>query len=181
MGDDGEKLVKRFRAPIRANKNGFVIDIGADETALMQRLTAELRSLLMDSDPSIEAEALLGRLFPVAYPDDLELEAEYQRLMREELLASKLSALQIVDDALRQSGDVDEESLVAFMQSVNSIRLVLGTMLGVSDDPEADEVGTGLDDSPEYNLYAYLSWLLEWTVRAMTGETSNDDLDKEFD
>jgi hypothetical protein len=173
--------VTKFRAPIRAENSGFVIDIDDDETALVQRLTAELRSLLLDPDPSIAAEALLARLFPVAYPDDAEREDEYQRLMREELVASKLSALQIVDDALREGGEIDEPGLVAFMQSINSVRLVLGTMLKVTDDPDADEVSEGLDDSPEYNLYAYLSWLLEWTVRAMTGDTSDDDLESEFD
>ena len=54
------------------------------------------------------------------------------------------------------------------MQSVNSIRLVLGTMLGVTDDPAAAEVTAGFEDTPEYHLYAYLSWLLEHTVRTIS-------------
>jgi hypothetical protein len=54
------------------------------------------------------------------------------------------------------------------MQSINSIRLVLGTMLGVSDDPDEDEVTPGLEGSAEYHLYAYLSWLLEHTVQALS-------------
>ncbi len=55
------------------------------------------------------------------------------------------------------------------MQSINSIRLVLGVMLDVSDDPDVDEVAEGQEDSPEYALYSYLSWLLEWCVRALSG------------
>ena len=43
------------------------------------------------------------------------------------------------------------------MQSVNSIRLVLGTMLDVTDDPDLDEVTPGHEDSAEYHLYAYLT------------------------
>ena len=43
------------------------------------------------------------------------------------------------------------------MQSVNAIRLVLGTMLGVTDDPTSDEVDEQLERSPEYHLYAYLA------------------------
>ena len=62
----------------------------------------------------------------------------------------------------------DEEQLVAFMQSVNAIRLVLGTMLGVTDDPDVDEVDEQIESSPEYHLYAYLSWLLEHCVRAVS-------------
>ena len=33
----------------------------------------------------------------------------------------------------------------------------------------AGEVAEGFEDSPEYALYGYLSWLLEWCVRALTG------------
>jgi hypothetical protein len=55
------------------------------------------------------------------------------------------------------------------MQSINSIRLVLGVMLEVTDDPDVDEVAEGYEDSPEYALYGYLSWLLEWCVRALSG------------
>jgi hypothetical protein len=88
--------------------------------------------------------------------------------MREELVESKLAAMQVVDDALSGDGRVDEGRLIAFMQSINSIRLVLGTMLGVSDDPDEDEVTPGLEGSAEYHLYAYLSWLLEHTVQALS-------------
>ena len=53
--------------------------------------------------------------------------------------------------------------MLAFVQAVNSVRLVLGTMLDVSEDDESglldDDVAA--DDSPEYHLYAYLSWVLD--------------------
>ena len=60
----------------------------------------------------------------------------------------------------------DEERTVAFMQSINAIRLVLGTLLGITDDDSADEA----DDAatPEHQLYDFLSWLLEWTVHALS-------------
>ena len=161
--------MSRFRPPVRAKGEGFIIDLGDEESALVKRLTGELRSLLTDPEPDEGAQSLLARLFPVAYPDDDEMEVEYQRLMREELVQSKLSAFDIVDDALSGDGHVDEGQVVAVMQSINSIRLVLGTMLGVTDDPDADEVTPGLEDSAEYHLYSYMSWLLEWCVRALTG------------
>jgi hypothetical protein len=43
-------------------------------------------------------------------------------------------------------------------------------MLGVTDDPDIGSEGLGGDaaDSAEYHLYGYLSWLLEWTVRAQS-------------
>jgi len=158
----------RFRPPVRSKGDGFVVDIADDEATLIQRLAGELRALLSEEATDDQAKALLLRLFPTAYPDDDELEAEYQRLMREELVASKLAALDTVEAALEhRPARLDEAGLVAFMQSINSIRLVLGTMLDVSDDPSGDEVTPGLEQSPEFALYSYLSWLLEHCVRAL--------------
>ena len=155
----------RFRPPVRPKGDGFLIDIGADEAALVVRLLGELRELLADPDPSPESQALLGRLFPAAYPDDAELEAEYQRLMREELIQSRLAAIDGVERVLSGNGRVDEAGLTAFMQSVNAIRLILGTMIGVSDDHDTEDLDE-LEATPEHQLYGYLSWLLEWAVRA---------------
>ena len=157
---------RRFRAPIRRSGEGFVIDLAPEEAAVVRQMISELRQLLSDPEPQAEADALLTRLFPVAYPDDDEADAEYQRLMREELVASKLAAFEIVDDALVGDGHLDEGGLIAFMQSINSLRLALGTMIGVTDDPDS-EVDPGQEETPEYQLYSYLSWLLEWSVRAI--------------
>ncbi len=160
--------MSRFRGPVRRKGDRYVIEIGADESALIARLIGELRALLTDPEPGPEAAHLLLRLFPVAYPDDAEMEAEYQRLMRDELVQSKLASFDIVDEALTGKASLDEGRLVAVMQSINSIRLVLGNMLDVTDDPAIDEVDDEHEDSAEYALYSYLSWLLEWCVRALT-------------
>jgi len=157
---------RRFKPPIEAVRDGWRINLDVDERELLVRLMGELRELLTgDQD-----HALLGRLYPVAYPEDEEKEAEYQRLMREELVASRLGAIEAVTAALdpERTGSLTEGDTVAFMQSINAIRLVLGTMLGITDDDDdaaADDV-----DSPEHQLYAFLSWLLEWTVRALSGD-----------
>ena len=54
---------------------------------------------------------------------------------------------------------------MAFMQSVNAVRLVLGTLLDVGEDDELSE-----DDGPEHHLYGYLSWVLDASVRALSGD-----------
>lgn len=160
--------MSRFKSPVRRKSDGFVIDLGVDETGLVLRLIGELRALLTDPQPGTEAEALLVRLFPVAHPDDEKLEAEYQRWMRSELIQSKLAAMAIVEDALEGDGGVDEARLMAVMQAINSLRLVLGTIVGVTDDRELDEVDPAYVESAEYGLYSYLSWLLEHCVRAVS-------------
>ena len=166
--------MRRRRSPVRESGNGFLIELGEDETALVARLLDELRQLLTNPSPDGSEQMLIVRLFPVAHPDDEEAEAEYQRLMRDDLVESKLAAISRVETVLtaerRSDRVVDEEGLVDFMQSLNGIRLVLGTMLGVTDDPDAEEVDEQLERSPEYHLYAYLSWLLEHCVRAVAGQ-----------
>lgn len=160
-----------FRPPVKRTRHGFAIRLGDDETQLVLRLLGELRALLAEGDPA--SSALTGRLFPVANPDDDEMEAEYQRLMRDELVTSRLSAIATVEDILADGRTVDEAELTAFMQSVNAVRLVLGTMLGVTDDIEPDdgdgEVPDDMEDTPEYHLYGYLSWLLEHIVKSLSG------------
>lgn len=160
--------MSRFRPPVRSVRGGYEIDLGPDEVALIRRLVGELRAMLTDGDDADQHHHLLSRLFPVAHADDDEMEAEYQRLMRDELVQSKLAAFDTLDAALGTADPIDEMRMMAVMQSINSIRLVLGTLVGVDDDPDDDEVVPGVEDSPEYQLYGYLSWLLEWCVRALT-------------
>ena len=111
----------------------------------------------------------MRRLFPVVHPDDAEREAEYQRLMREELVSSRLGAVDVVESVLGGSGrrvTLDDAQMQAFVQSVNAVRLVLGTLLDVTEDE--DESRPDLVSSPEYQLYAYLSWLLDSAIQAMS-------------
>lgn len=165
--------MSRFGGPVRRRGDGYVLALDDHEAALVRRLAGELRALLTDGGDDPGAEALLTRLFPVAHPDDPELEAEYQRLMRDELVTSKLSALDVIERAVgdgagAEPARLDEVELNSVMQAINSVRLILGTMLQVSDDPDADEVAPGWESSPEYALYGYLSWLLEHCVRALS-------------
>jgi Domain of unknown function (DUF2017) len=155
---------KEFVPPIQAVDDGWRLNLDFEERSLLVRLMDELRTLLTSTDDN----PLLDRLFPTAYPDDEEKEAEYQRLMREELVASRLASINLVTSLLGPDGPAvfDEERTIAFMQSINAIRLVLGTLLGITDDDSADAADQ--DASPEHQLYDFLSWLLEWTVRALS-------------
>jgi hypothetical protein len=163
-------LRRKFVAPVEAVRGGWRITLDDEERNLLVRLMGELRALLTGPDDN----ELLRRLFPVAYPDDEEKEAEYQRLMREELVASRLSAIESVVRTIDPAGDrarqlLNEGETIAFMQSINAIRLVLGAMLGITDDESADDADSA--DSPEHHLYDFLSWLLEWTVRSLSPTT----------
>ena len=156
---------RAFIPPIERVRGGFVFNIGSDERELVTRLLTELSQLLMGES----GDPRLIRIFPPAYhlADDAEADAEYQRLMREELVASRLSGITTVNTALQGSGPVDEETMIAFVQAINGLRLVLGTMLDVHEDDDPDQID---EDDPavgEHHLYNFLSWLLDWAVRAL--------------
>lgn len=155
-----------FEPPIMATADGWEFNLEPEERDLLIRLLGELKSLLT-SEENETTKPLLHRLFPPAFLDDEEKEAEYQRLMREELVASRVAAVETVNELLGPDGPefLTENETMAFMQSVNAVRLVLGTMLDITDDEAADVAD--MDDSPEHHLYSYLGWILEWTVRSL--------------
>jgi hypothetical protein len=156
---------RAFIPPIERVRNGFVFNIGTDERELVARLLTELSQLLMGES----GDPRLIRIFPPAYhlADDAEADAEYQRLMREELVASRLSGITTVNTALQGSGPVDEETMISFIQAINGLRLVLGTMLDVDEDDDPDQVDEDDPQVGEHHLYNFLSWLLDWAVRAL--------------
>jgi hypothetical protein len=154
-----------FRPPIERVDGGFRINLGDSEREVLLRLLDEMRTLLMGPSDN----PALVRMFPTAYhqPQHTELDAEYQRLMREELVASRLAGIGTVIEALAAAPPITEQQLAALMQGVNGLRLILGTALDVDEEHDLDDIA---DDDPhvgEHHLYVFLSWLLEWTVRAM--------------
>ena len=155
----------RVKPPFAATKKGIVVNLGSDERDLLRRLLGEVGELLTSApigDPK------LARLFPPAYFNNAEAETEYQRLMRDELVASRLSSIATVDSFLAddQLKTVTFAQLDAFCAALNSVRLVLGTLLDVgeiddyldADDPRHDELA----------LYNFLSWLLDAAITAIS-------------
>jgi hypothetical protein len=167
-------MTRRFKPPIFATKKKGVttwtLNIGEDEQAVVADLLGQLRTLLASDDDDTPASPLLDRLFPNAYTaeEDAEKEAEYQRLMREELVASRLFQIESVAGyiAAGEGQTLDEGQVIALMQSVNAVRVVLGTTLNVSDE-DPDEPSEGDEFEVERHLYAFLSWLLDWIVRSL--------------
>ncbi len=161
---------KKDRQIFEPTAKGFVVNLGEDERELIARLIDELRELLLTNDP--RSEPLLRRLFPPAYhlADDAEADAEYQRLMREELVASRLAAIEGADRLLNSAKALDDAAMQGLLQSLNAVRLVLGTLLDVG---EAHDPGGISDDDPmigEHHLYQFLSFLLECAVEALSGQ-----------
>jgi hypothetical protein len=158
-------MARRRRRIDRKGPDRFTIDIPVEERALLRQLLPQLRELV--SAPADASDERVRRLFPTAYPDDPERDAEYQRYMRDELITSRVAAIEQVEESL-DARQVTEGELVAWMQSVNSIRLVLGTLLDISEDLEIDDLPDDDPNLPDYALYGYLSMLLDEIVTALS-------------
>lgn len=154
----------RPQPPIVALAAGeFRLNLDSDHRGLLGRLVDQLRELIQRAPHD---DARTRRLFPAAYHADAELDAEYQRYMREELVASRLAALDTVESILVTERFGTGE-LEAFMRSLNAVRLVLGTLLDIDDDETALDARDDDVLEPERQMYLWLSWLLEWTVDAL--------------
>ena len=165
------------KPPIQKVGSAYRINLDVEERELIHRLLGELRSLLLEPGAA-DAEASarddrMKRLFPTAYhrPGDAEKDDEFRRLMHDDLVASRVAGLDLIQDALAptqtRSPSITEAQMMAFLQALNGVRLVLGTMLDVTEEHDIGDVG---DDDPlvgEYHLYDFLSWVLDSSVRAV--------------
>ena len=139
----------------------YRLQLPADEREVLVNLAAQLRDLLRTDDPS------LARLFPPAYTEDEEADAEFGLLVRGELLDGKLAALRVVE-ATADADLIDEAQLNAWLGALESLRLVLGTQLDVNEDTYAFDLDPADPRTPALALYGYLSWLQEQAVDALS-------------
>ena len=145
----------------RRGSGRYEVKLRPSERVLTGDLVVQLREQLLAStdDPSVR------RLFPPAYPDDPERDAGYQVLTRDELLEHRLAALDTVEESL-DGDELDDEGLRAWMSTLNSLRLVLGTRLDV--DEELPALADDDPLAPAYAVYEYLGWLLSQVVDVLS-------------
>ena len=158
------RRVKRARSG-----DGFELRISAEERDLLRSVGPQLREVLVrDAAGAQQGEdSAVARLFPVAYPDDEDRQTEYRLLVHDELLASHLGALAV----LEETADADhlaEDQLLAWMRALNDIRLVLGTRLDVTE--EGDERPSSPRDPrmSAFAVYDYLTYLQGEIIDALS-------------
>ena len=185
MGNYGARdIVTMNKGPVVRTKNGaYKLSLPKDHREVLTHLITQLRDSLLNTTD----DASLRRLFPTAYHNDAKKDAEYQRLMREELLASRLSSIEISLSVIARHDELSESEIDAFARSINSLRLVLGTTLDIAESDygaqnipketstgSVDEKTNSLDieqddeEPVQRELYEYLGWILEWTVGAQS-------------
>ena len=155
--------------PIRRERDGsFTVRLSEHEQLLLKSLLAQLRTLLkVEGGGEITEDSGVRRLFPTAYPGRDDLEAEYQAMVHDDLLAQRLAAIDQVEDTIVLPA-LDEEQLGTWLRTFNDLRLVLGTRLDVSED-DTGPIDPDDPEAPAQAAYEYLGWLLDSTVSALAG------------
>ncbi|HEY8199958.1 MAG TPA: DUF2017 family protein [Actinomycetota bacterium] len=159
MGEASWSLLRPRPRIVRTGPGRFAFHLPEGERSLLGNLLPNLRQLVEAGDPSTR------RLFPTAYHDDPQKEREYQELTRGDLVASRLSAIELVEKTIHDD-TIDVAGLERWMEAINGLRLVIGTRLDVTED--LSEIRDDDPDASAYAVYDYLGWLLEQAVHAMS-------------
>jgi Domain of unknown function (DUF2017) len=139
-----------------------VVDLPPLERDVVRQLPEQLRRELEDVD-----DPGLRRVFPPASNDDDELDREYRELVGGDLLAGHQHSVDVMK-ATVEARHLDEEQVLAWLSTVNDLRLILGTRLGVTDERQNEEVPDEDPRAQAYALYHYLGFLEEQIVGALS-------------
>jgi hypothetical protein len=158
---------RKREGPVVARDNDlFEITLTIDERSTLLSFVDQLSDILaMGPD-----DARLRRLFPTAYHENPDHDAEYQGYMRDELTQSRSASIAVVKEVLESTDLITAAQLHAFMTVLNNLRLVLGTLLDVGEDDFEDDIDENDPSFGQWQLYGYLGWLMEWTISALSGE-----------
>jgi hypothetical protein len=139
----------------------YRVEITLWQSQLFSNLAYELReSIAKKNSP------LVQRLFPIAYPDDMTANREFESLIQKELLQSHLSALEILD-SVSEVEEFHEAGLVRLMQAINIVRIGLGTRLDIRHEDDFYDITEGHPDHDLWVIYQILGEVLSLIVEAL--------------
>jgi len=165
VGDDATGPLKPVgEAPFaRAAGGWFVVGLAEPALDVLRQLCAGLRELLLTGHAA--GDPAVARLFPAAYDDPLR-NLDYERVTGDELLASRLAGLDTMEATL-DADRLTEAELLAWLRTVNDLRLVLGTRLEVTEETGFADFADDEDAAADFQVYAALAGLQSWMLDAL--------------
>ena len=147
---------------IERTAEGITLHLPLQEQGLLRGLATDLVTTLGEAptDPS------LRRLSPPAYDDEAD-ERGYRDIMGAELASGRVQALELLV-ATAGNERLSPDEAEAWLRALNDLRLVLGTHLDVQEDSLLDRIDSDDPDAAGLAVYAYLSWLQEQLVEALS-------------
>ncbi len=148
----------------RTRSGEFILRIPPPERDVLTGLPQMLRTVLERDDRS---DPVVKRLFPSAFLDDERSTAEFDSVVRDDLMAGRLAAIETMERTL-QAVRLTEQELEAWLAAMNDLRLVLGVRLAVTEESTPEDFDDDEESGAAYALYAYLSYLEEDVVQALS-------------
>lgn len=158
-------------ARVERKKDGtLVVTLPLSEAILLQSLPARLRAVLEDPE---SAQRAVARLFPPAYADSGK-EAEYRRLLGDDLQRRKLESVDVFERTLAGSKlsrgkvrlSIRAEEFDTWLSCVNDLRIAIGAELDIREENWSKEFDPNSPAAEEMALLHYLSWLEEILLEA---------------
>jgi len=147
--------------PVRRGRRGdFELHLSANERGVLRELPQQLRSLLEHEDPT--SDPAMARLYPPAYLDDPIRNLEYERLAGDDLTSQRLASIARMEATL-DAERLSEDDALAW--------LVLGTRLEITEETTEGDFPRDDPRSEAFAMYAYLTWLVDAIVRALSGSS----------
>jgi hypothetical protein len=190
LDEDGAVARGYYQGPggFRRTRRGIELRLPRWEGQLLVELVRQMDRMLEPPPVDDPLEALVGlrdmappppedpavaRLLPDPYPDDPMASGDFRRRRTDEALAYKRDAAHRVLAAVPGHGEVlllDEDAAQDWLTTLNDLRLVFGTRLGITDDDYHAELGDlPADDrrQPVMEMYELLTTLVDNLVRAL--------------
>jgi hypothetical protein len=154
----------------------FTAEFTEVEVEILQQLIGELTDVIDTSntaDPHSSQQAILDRLFPAAYHDDADAEAEFRRFTSTGLADRKVGNAQAVCDSLtaaeRRGTHVVLELSAAqcqpWLRTLTDLRLTLAVALGIDSEDEVPPATA--EEEWLADVYNWLGFVQECVVAAV--------------
>lgn len=153
--------------PFVRRADGVHLGMSSGERSVLTSLTEQLQQVLagdLSSDP------VAARMFPDAYPGDVDASAEFRRWTESDLVAQKTANASTVHGWLTgaQDGAFSPEDEQAWLRCLTDLRLTIADRLGIVDAASEErsygaDAGVGLRD-----VYDWLGYVQEHLVETLT-------------
>jgi len=128
---------------------------------------------LVESDAFEADDPVRARLYPVGYRDDDAASMDFRELTEQSLRVERAERARECAAELAQLGTrrelvLDAETAQRWIQSLNDLRLTLGTRLDVGEDDQLGDMTPGAPFAQEWTVYHWLTGLQDTLVRRLT-------------
>jgi uncharacterized protein DUF2017 len=154
--------------PVKRTRRGdFELRLNTSERDILRGLPDQLRTLIENEDPT--SDPAMARLYPPAYEDDPIRNLEFERIAGDELTSQRLESIDAMEASI-DAGRLTEDQLLSWLGVMNDLRLVLGTRLEITEETSDADFAPDDPRASSFALYAYLTWLVDSAVRALSGD-----------